>query len=250
MFNARIAIISLTAVTGCALAGVAGAAQVYDKTFLSDYTRLVATPLPNNAGTDLLWVDPSVDATASKYTSVMVDEPEVLMSATSPYNGAKPTDLEAIAGNLRKDVSDALKAGGYAVVDAPGPNVLYVRLAVTDLSLERKKRRLLAYTPIGFVVKLGADSLRDMMQKYDIMGAAIQAQLSDSATQSLLSELVALRGDNGKRMDFSTLDSEVTGFASRLRCRLDNSHVAAGQKINCLDAAARKAREAAGPVVK
>jgi hypothetical protein len=246
MFNARIAIISAAAFASCALAGVADAAQVYNKTFLTDYTKLVATALPNNEGTDLLWISPDVDKTAGKYTSVMVDEPEVLMSSTSPYQGAKPTDLEAVAGNLRKVVSDTLKAGGYGVVEAPGPNVLYIRLAVTDLSLERKKRRLLAYTPIGFVVKLGADSLRDMMQKYDIMGAAIQAQLNDSTTQNVLAELVALRGDNGKRLEFSTLDTEVQAFSSRLRCRLDNLHTT---KINCLDAAARKAREAAGPVV-
>jgi hypothetical protein len=246
MFNARIEIISAAAIASCALASVASAAQVYNQTFLTDYSKLVATPLPNNAGTDLLWVIPNADALIAKYTSVMVDEPEVLMSSTSPYQGAKPTDLEAIAGNVRKDVGDALKAGGYSVVEAAGPTVLYIRLAVTDLSLERKKRRLLAYTPIGFVVKLGADSLRDMMQKYDVMGAAIQGQVSDSTTQDLLAELVALRGDNGKRLDFSTLDTEVQGFASRLRCRLDNTHTT---KINCLDPAARKAREAAGPVV-
>ena len=62
----------------------------------------------------------------------------------------------------------------------PGPNVLYVKMALTDLSLERKKRRLLAYTPVGFVLKAGADSLRDMMEKYDIMGVAAQGQMADS----------------------------------------------------------------------
>jgi hypothetical protein len=87
---------------------------------LTDYTRLVATPLPNDAGTDLLWVAPNVGETLKKYTSVMVDEPEVLMSSSSPYQGAKPTDLEAVAGNLRKEVIDELKTGGYGVVEAAG----------------------------------------------------------------------------------------------------------------------------------
>ncbi len=247
MFNVRTAITSVVAIVGCSLAGVAGAAQTYNQTFLTDYTRLTATPLPNNMGTDLLWVAPGIDAVIAKYTGVMVDEPEVLMSPQSPYAGAKPSDLQAVGGNLRKVVDDELKSGGYAIVDAPGPNVLYIKIAVTDLSLERKKRRLLAYTPIGFVVKLGADSLRDMMQKYDIMGSAIQGQVSDSTTQSVMAEVVGLRGDNGKRAEFSDLEADAKGFASRLRCRLDNSHVTT--KINCLDAAARAAREAAGPVV-
>lgn len=38
-------------------------------------------------------------------------------------------------------------------------------------------------------------------------------------------------------------------FASRLRCRLDNAHVPKDKRIDCLDLAARAAREAAGPVV-
>ena len=143
---------------------------------------------------------------------------------------------------MRKDVGDALKAGGYGVVEAPGPNVLYLKLAITDLSLKRKKRRLLAYTPVGFVVKAGMDATRDMMQKYDILGATVQGEVSDSTSNDVLAEFVALRGNNGQRMDFDQLESEIKGFASRLRCRLDNARM---PKIDCLDDAARAAREAA-----
>ena len=89
----------------------------------------------------------------------MVDEPEVLISATSDYKGAKPTD-EAVATLVRTDISDAMKAGGYGVVDAAGRNVLYLKVAVTDLSLKKKKRRLLAYTPAGFIINAGVKALR------------------------------------------------------------------------------------------
>jgi hypothetical protein len=150
---------------------------------------------------------------------------------------------------VRKDVSDALTAGGYGVVDSPGPNVLYLKMAVTDLSLKRKKRRLLAYTPAGFIIKAGVDATRNMMQKYDIMGAAIQGQVSDSTSNEVLAEFAALRGNNSQRMEFDQLEADIKGFASRLRCRLDNSHVPAAQQIDCLDPAARAAREAKGPVV-
>jgi hypothetical protein len=177
-----------------------------------------------------------------------VDEPEVLISANSDYKGAKPSDLEAIAALLRKDVSDGLTAGGYGVVDAAGPDVLYLKTAVTDLSLQRKKRALLAYTPVGFVLKAGLDATRDMMGKYDVMGAAIQGQITDSKSSEVLAEFVGLRGNNGKRMEFSELEAAVKSFASRLRCRLDNAHVTAAQQIDCLDPAARAAREAKGPV--
>jgi len=87
------------------------------------------------------------------------------------------------------------------------------------------------------------------MGKYDIMGAAAQGEIADSASQEILAEFVALRGTNDKRMSFDDFNNEVKGFASRLRCRLDNAHVAAEQKIDCLNPAARAAREAKGPVV-
>ena len=41
---------------------------------------------------------------------------------------------------VRKDVTDTLRAGGYAVVESPRLDVLYVRMVVTDLGLKRKKR--------------------------------------------------------------------------------------------------------------
>jgi uncharacterized protein DUF3313 len=244
MSKIRIAMISAATVLACGLSGIA-AAQDYDKTFLSDYSKLKANPLPNNAGTDLLYVPPGTLERIGKYKAVMVDEPEVLISANSDYKGAKPTDLEAISALVRKDISDALTAGGYGVVDSPGPNVLYLRTAVTDLSLKRKKRPLLGYTPAGFIIKAGIDATRDMMGKYDIMGAAIQAQITDSASNEVLVEFVALRGNNGQRMKFDELEADIKSFASRLRCRLDNAHVPAAQQINCLDPAARAAREAA-----
>lgn len=244
MSNIRVAMISGAAILAWGLTGVAAGAPVYDQTFLSDYSKLQATPLPNNKGTDLLYVPPGVFERLAKYNAIMVDEPEVLISATSDYKGAKPTDLEAVATLVRTDITDAMKAGGYGVVDAAGPGVLYLKIAVTDLSLQKKKRRLLAYTPIGFVVNAGVKALQDMMQKYDIMGAAIQGQISDSTSNEVLAEFVALRGNNSQRMEFKEFDADIKSFASRLRCRLDNAHVPAAQQIDCLDPAARQAREA------
>jgi hypothetical protein len=88
-----------------------------------------------------------------------------------------------------------------------------------------------------------------MMQKYDVMGAAVQGEFTDSASQEVLTQFVGLRGGSGKRIEFDQLNADIKSFASRLRCRLDNAHVPAAQQIDCLDASARAAREAKGPVV-
>lgn len=236
MFSAAI-------VLTCGLANVASA-QNYDRSFLSDYSKLVATKL-KNGGTDLIYVYPDADEKVPKYKALMIDQPEVLMNPNSEYKGAKPVDLAAIAELMRMDIADVMRAGGYGVVDTPGPNVLYLRLAITDLNLTRKKRPLLAYTPVGFVVKAGVDATRDMMAKYDILGANVQGRYTDSMSDEPLGEFVGVRGNNGQRMTFDQLESEMKGAASGLRCRFDNAHVTADKRINCLDPAARAAREAA-----
>lgn len=217
----------------------------FDRTFLSDYTKLQAKPTAK--GTEYIHISPGVLERLGQYNGVMVDQPEVLISPQSDYKGAKPEDLSAIAAMMRETLSQQLTSGGYYVVQAPQADVIYIRLALTDLKLKKKKRNILGYTPVGFVVKAGADMVRDMMDKYDIMGMTLQAELTDSKTNEVLGAVVAERGAaSGKeRIDFDELEDQVESFGSRLRCRLDNARVAAAEQIDCMDQKARQAREAA-----
>jgi hypothetical protein len=234
------------------LSFAAGAADGdFDRTFLGDYTKLVATP--SAQGTDHIFVAPGAIERLAKYGGVMVDQPEILISPKSDYKGAKPADLAAIAALMRQRLGERLIQGGYKVAEAPGPGVIYVRVALTDLQLKKKKRGVLGYTPIGFVVKAGTDLVKDMMGKYDIMGMVIQAEVTDSQTEEVFGAIVAERaGTEGEplRMDFEEFAGQMQEFSSRLRCRLDNSRVPEAQRIDCLDAAARAARETAAPAPK
>lgn len=218
---------------------------VFDQSFLTDYSKLQPRAIEN--GTELIYVAPGAVERLAKYNGVMVDQPEVLVSPASDYKGAKPDDLLAVANAMRDGLTGRLKNGGYNVVEAAGPGIIYIRLALTDLQLKKKKRGILGYTPIGAVVKLGRDALEDMMEKYDIMNMAIQAELTDSQTHDVLAAAVAVRGGGEKpvRIDFDQLDAEMADFGSRLRCRLDNARAPADQQIDCFDAKARKAREEA-----
>lgn len=231
----------------CMLPMLASAANGnFDRSFLSDYTKL--QPRVSEKGAEYVYNAPGALEKLAKYNGVMVDQPEILISPESDYRGAKPEDLAAIAALMREGLSARLSAGGYNVVQAPGPGVIYLRLALTDLQLKKKKRGVLGYTPIGFVVKAGADALKDMMDKYDIMNMTIQGELTDSQSNEVLAAVVAERGGGEKpvRMDFDQLDAQMKDFGSRLRCRLDNARVPASQQIDCLDPKAREAREASG----
>ena len=149
------------------------------ESFLSDYSKL--QQIPGKEGKDYVYIAPGAIERIGKYNSVMLDQPEVFLSPDSPYKGAKPEDLAAIAGAIRSTTAAALKERGYAVVDQPGPDVLYVRMAVADLQIVKKSRNLLAYTPVGFVVNAGVKALQDFMSKYNILDVALQTEFQDIA---------------------------------------------------------------------
>ena len=239
-FSAAIA--SCTVLLFAATPATAGD-QWAGETFLSDYSQLKL--VEGREGRDYVYVAPESKQWIGKYRSVLLDQPEVFIASDSPYRGAKPDDLAAIAGMLRSTAAGALQQRGYRIVDQPAADAVYVRIAVTDLQIEKKKRNLLAYTPVGFVVDAGVKALEGFMDKYDILDVSLQLEIQDSLTQEVLGAAVIQRGksaDSPKRISFELLVAAMNEYSDRLACRLDNSHVQESQRVNCLDPVARKAR--------
>jgi hypothetical protein len=242
---------SAIVLVACSLSCVA-TAQDYDKSFLSDYSQLQAKPVAG--GTDLTYLPAGVVRELAQYTGVIVDQPEVSISAASDYKGAKPADLTVVEKSLRSTLDDLFTAAGYPVVDTPGPGVIYVRTAVTDLSVKKKRSGLLGYLPAELFVKAGPSMLRGMMARYDIMTITLQAELLDSDSKKVLARVVAVRRgeSDGKpvRIDFDRVSATVKDFRSRLRCLPEDTDVPAAQQvpaarqIDCLDPATRQAGEA------
>lgn len=231
-----------------AMISLPGAAQspadyVYDQTFLTNYSNLQMRQAGGT--TDFVYAVPGLTAGGlKKYTGVAVDQPEIHISPVSKYKGIKPENSVQLAEQVRSDMADSLRAAGYNVTDTAGPGIIVVRLAITDLAMEKKKRGILAYTPIGAVVKLGADALKDFMDKVDITNMTLQAELVDGGTGEELVALVVPRNpaEIGKRIEFETLDAMIKEYGARLGCQLNNAKMAPGQTpVNCLDPAARQA---------
>ncbi len=225
------------------------------ETFLSDYSTL--KPVPTKTGQDYTYLAPGADERLAQVDAVMVDQPEISISGASPYKSAKPDDLKAISEFMRSAVIERLKARGFKVVDQPGERVLYLRAALTDLQLKKKKRGILAYTPIGAVVHGVASAVQGFMKEVDIIDMAGQAELSGSQTGDVLGAMVAKRGvsasptSGGKieRMTFEQFKAHVDEMSDRLVCRLENSRRPADQRIDCSDPAGRIA-PGGGPTAK
>ena len=215
------------------------------QTFLSDYSRL--KPSPSKTGQDYTYFAQDAEPRFATFDSVMVDQPEIAVSPDSPYHSAKPDDLKAISEFMRGTIVDRLRQRGYAVVEAPGERVLYLRVALTDLQLKKKRRGVLAYTPVGAIVHGVKGAVQEVMENVDILAMAGQAEVADSRTGEVFGAMVTRRGGTAggpdkkvERMTFDDFKAHVEEYSDRMACRLDNARRPAEQRVDCTDPAVRK----------
>ena len=200
-------------------------------------------------GIDLAYEPAGTIQRLVKYTKIMVDQPEIWLDKDSEYRGLKPDNAKLIADMIRGGLTENVINRGYEVVEEPGPNVLYMRIALTDLYLKKKKRGFMSYTPVGALVQVGSDAIKDMMSKVDIIEMALQAELLDSQSAEVLGAIVIKRGarkdkKTGQklvRMDFDEFRAVLREYGARFSCRLEYSRLPESQQIDCFDTMALKA---------
>ena len=245
---ALVAVLICTVPTGFAQVGTFPVSEGF---LTLDYA-LLEVRREEEGGIDLVYVAEGAFMRAGQYEGIIVDQPEIWIDEDSEYGGAKPENLVAVAELIREAITARLIEGGYNVVEAPGPDILYLRIALTDLYLKKKKRRLLAYTPVGAVAKAGADLVREMMDKVDIIEMALQMEFVVSDTGEVLGASVIKRGarkdkTTGQklvRIEFGEFREIVIEYGARIDCRLDNGDLPEAQWIDCTDPAARAQRDA------
>jgi len=209
--------------------------------FLSDYSEFA--PPPGENIVDLIWLAPDLRTRLQGYDSIMVDQPEIFLHADSPYTGFKPDDMKAIADGFRDAVAQELGTT-YAVVEAPGEKVLYLRIAATNLYVKRKwSKNPLNYTPVGFVkTAVKKKFTKDLDKKLSLVELGVEAELLDSTTGERLAAAVERMGtrkdkQTGQKKDptsWTELEWAMSECGRRMRCRLDNARRLEAERIDCL----------------
>jgi hypothetical protein len=107
--------------------------------------------------------------------------------------------MKQLADTARLAMIERIEAGGYTVTDEPGPNVGYIRWAIADLYLKKKKKSVLSYTPVGFVVHSTKQAvIRDLWKKIDIVELDLMIEWSDSVSSEILSAGDSRQGQRAK----------------------------------------------------
>ena len=119
-------------IAGCATTGPGTGAASSSPTpsyagFFAYPDRLAPAP---GGGTAVQWIDPEIDL--SKYNKILLERVRVRLADDAEYSTIDPTELKGLADYFHQAIVKALGAA-YPVVKKPGPGVLRVRIALTDL---------------------------------------------------------------------------------------------------------------------
>ena len=197
--------------------------------------RVVERP----GGFDLTYIAPGAFEKLADYEGIIIDQPEIWVDPESNYRGTQPEYMKAVVELVRHTLVGQMLRGGNNIVDVPGPGVLFMRVAVTDLYFKKKKGAVIVYQPIGTVSD--EELLRTLFKKIDILEFALQMEIVDSRTEELLGAIVIRRGELKKgrkgidgRLDFGEFWAIIDEYADRVRCRFDNAKRPKEEWVDCL----------------
>ncbi len=166
------------------VASEASVANVRRVGFLTDYAQL--KPMPGGGGI-LCWRSPVTNW--KQYDKVMFERIQVFLNAGSS-KPVDPTDLKMLIDYFHNDLVKAMRPEAQ-VVTAPGPGVLRVRIALTDLVPTNAVASLAGTAvPYGFVAEIGsgaADGKPAGSTPY-LGQTGMEVQFRDGATGQLVAE--------------------------------------------------------------
>ena len=184
--------------------------------FIDDIPELIHDP--DRVGAKI-WVKP--DFNRADYTKVMVEPITIFISTDSKYKGLNADELKALADEFHKTLITTLEPE-VPVVTRAGPGVLYVRAAIVDVKLAKKKRGLLGYTPIGIVATAVADAAGARISLKD---AEFEIETLDSISGERLGVLIdkAPVAPGDEKLSWKSIGETFAFYAERFKTRLHES---------------------------
>ncbi len=152
--------------------------------FLSDYTRLTTATGGDGA---LCWRQPDVDL--RRYDKVLINRILVTLK-TDKQAGVDPSDLKTLVDYFHKALEKDLKPQ-WLIVDQTGPDVLVLRIALTNLVPTQVSRSLAGTAiPYAFAAEMasGPATGRPAGSTPYLGETGIEMQFVDGASEAIIAE--------------------------------------------------------------
>ena len=211
------AIVSLGLFLAVSGQGIAG--DVKSSGFITDMPKLVKDEVIAGG---MRYRVPGADL--KNYTKFMIDPIEIWYAPDSKYKGIEPDTLKSIADTLRATITYELEPD-WPIVSRPGPGVMVIRMAITNVHAKKKKRGLLGYTPAGLVV---TTAIAAAGKNISLQDAVIEMEFIDSASNERVGVAVSHTEDwpeskKGKT-SWEEIQNKLKAIAQRMRAKIDEEH--------------------------
>jgi hypothetical protein len=188
--------------------------------FLGEYYKYLQ-PGPEG-GAKMRWLEPGVDF--SKYNKIMLDRVTFFFAADSESKDIDPAEMKALEDSCNQQLVNTLKAS-YPIVTEPGPDVVRLRLAITDL---KQSRPLLSACTSVIPISLGISTLKKATTGSWTGSGATSAEFM--AIDSMSGNVIAVAQDEksaGFTERFTKWGSAEDAFkfwAERIKLFMDQAH--------------------------
>jgi hypothetical protein len=193
--------------------------------FLGDYSGLY--PDPKNG--DLLIYEKSKDV-LKNYRKFIIDPVTVYLLPGAENRGIDPDDLDRLARYFKDAITDQLLESGYEVVTEPGPGVLELEIAITNVEPTGGKKNAALKAGATAVSVATVPGVSLLVPRLSIGRAGIEGDMIDSVSGE---RMVAFVTGKGGRRWFSGLnaykkwgdiEAAFRSWAKNFRKRLDELH--------------------------
>jgi hypothetical protein len=196
------------AVLVATLTGCTGQQKQGPSGFLQNYPPFEKGP----EGIDKRYVNPDVNF--GKYDKVMMDEVVFFFKTDADYKGIKPSEINELSEAFHKTFVEVMRD---IMTDSPGPNVIRMRLAVTDLEPSSPVGGTMStIIPVGLAYSLAKKGTTG--EYAGIGSASMEAEFLDSMSNDRIGAVIDTVP--GGKFDVGKLSPAKSAFefwANRLR---------------------------------
>lgn len=184
--------------------------------FLADYPEFE----PGKEGVDKRYLKEGVDF--RKYNKIMMDEVVFFFKNDADYKGIQPSEIKELGEEFHKAFVETLRD---ILTDTPGPDVVRMRLAVTNLDPSSSVGGTMSTViPVGLAVSL---IKKGATGEYTGIGSAsMEVEFLDSISNERIA--AAIDKAPGGKFDLGKLSAAKSAFefwAKRLRTFMDELHM-------------------------
>jgi hypothetical protein len=200
----------------------------YSSGFLSDYSKL--QPDPKNDDLLVYWDNPEALKNSSKF---ILDPVVVYLLPEAQKRGIDPEDLAKLTQYFTKAITDELNGSGrYEVVTTPGPGVIVLKLAITNVEPNGGKTNAAVKGAAMAASTAVAPGASMVVPRVSVGRVAIEGEMVDSVSGAQMVEFMTSK--SGRRyfsglkayQKWGDIEAAFRAWAKNFRERLDKAHEA------------------------